>query len=315
MEAHEHISSRQNPRIKHLVKLRDRAYRVRSRQFLVEGAHELAMALRHHAPLEQIYYCDALLQPAAKAMLDEAITSAEKTEATETTEAIKAAEMAVATEAAETANTTDTAEVSETATNVLKWVRVDRPVFEKISLRDSPDGLLGVATLIEPSLDAVQLSASPLLLIAEGVEKPGNLGAMVRSAEAAGADAMIIIGERADRCNPNLIRNSRGLVFALPVVTTTRDALLKWLTTNGITLFAATPDAESAYWDVDLRGPVALLMGTEHEGLSADWSAEAFRRLSIPMAGQADSLNVAASAAILLFESRRQRQQAARHHG
>ena len=179
--------------------------------------------------------------------------------------------------------------------------------FAKASLRENPDGLL--ATAVAPSRTLADLPSAPgpaLWVVVEGVEKPGNLGAVIRSANAAGATA-VIATDGADVYAPQVIRNSRGLVFATPVVIAEREAIVAECQRRGLTLYAATAEAPTPLWDADLSAPVALVLGTEHEGLSPFWRAVGLNGIHIPMTGQADSLNVAATAAVVLFEAARQR--------
>lgn len=182
---------------------------------------------------------------------------------------------------------------------------LSRPAFEKVSVRDHPDGVIGVAavpdmTLPEPPEDAV-------LVVLHGLEKPGNVGAIVRTADAAAAAGVIVLGRGADPFGPNVIRASQGSVFTVPVVAWTEDTALEWLRHRAFSLVACTPDAPRPYWDVPLTGRVALLLGTEHQGLPAGWRSDG--AVSIPMnpAGGADSLNVATAAALMLYECARQR--------
>ncbi len=181
------------------------------------------------------------------------------------------------------------------------------PVFDKISYRDRPDGLLAIAPQLRHSLADIPLTACPFLVIAEAIEKPGNLGTILRSADAAGADAVIVCDRCTDVNNPNVVRASIGTLFTRPVVEASTQDTLAWLKANGITALAATPHASDLYTHVDCTGPVAIVVGTEQYGLSSTWMEQADLRVRIPMHGQADSLNVATATTILLFEVCRQR--------
>jgi len=180
-------------------------------------------------------------------------------------------------------------------------------VFAKMSYRDRPDGLLAVAPPVRHSLGDLALPDAPLLVVAESIEKPGNLGTILRSADGAGADAVLVCDRCTDVSNPNVIRASIGTVFALPVVEADTADTLAWLRANHVAVVAATPDAERLYTETDLAGGIALVVGTEQVGLSRPWLAAADRRVRIPMHGQADSLNVAQAATLLLYEAVRQR--------
>jgi TrmH family RNA methyltransferase len=185
--------------------------------------------------------------------------------------------------------------------------RLAPPAFEKASLREGPDGLLGVARTWRLELAELKLSPTPLLLVVEGVEKPGNLGALLRSADAAGTDAVIACGAATDLFNPRVVRNSQGTLFSLPVAVAEKEATRDFLREKKIAVVATTPDTEQAYWDLDLRGPVAVVVGGEKDGLTKFWLEQANQRARIPMAGRADSLNVAAAAGLVLYEAVRQR--------
>lgn len=186
-------------------------------------------------------------------------------------------------------------------------IEVSPRVFEKLAYRDNPDGWVATLPLIETRLDALRLSARPLLLIAESVEKPGNLGAMLRTADAAGVDAVIAADPITDWGNPNIVRASKGALFSVPVAAASTTAVLNWLAERAIPVIAATPQARLRYTDADLRGPVAIVVGEEKHGLSQSWLAAATHQVRIPMVGRVNSLNVATAAALLLYEALRQR--------
>lgn len=188
-----------------------------------------------------------------------------------------------------------------------EFVRVNRVVFEKISYRESPDGWLAVLPSVGTTLDDLRLGPDPLVLVCAGVEKPGNLGAMLRTADAAGVAAVIAADPGTDWSNPNVVRASKGAVYTVPVAAAGERQVLDWLAGQGIPVLATTPDAEADYTELDLRGPLAIAVGAEDVGLSPAWLSSAHRRALIPMNGRVDSLNVSASAAILLYEALRQR--------
>lgn len=186
-------------------------------------------------------------------------------------------------------------------------IEVTRPVFEKLAYRENPDGWLAVAPALHRTLADLPLRQPPLVLVAEAVEKPGNLGAMLRTADAAGVDALIVCDPATDLANPNVVRASRGALFTVPVAQAGNAETLMWLKAQKVGVVAATPQAELAYTDADLRGPVALVVGAEDSGLSAEWLAATDLQVRIPMVGKVNSLNVATSAALLLYEAVRQR--------
>jgi TrmH family RNA methyltransferase len=184
---------------------------------------------------------------------------------------------------------------------------MSRPVFEKVAYREGPDGWLAVADVPQRKLADIVLGERPLVLVIEGVEKPGNIGAMLRTADAAGVDAVIVINASTDLGNPNIVRSSKGTVFCVPVVEAGLGEVVEWLARHGVRLLAATPAADAVYTAVDLAGGVAVAVGAEKPGLSDELMDAAALRVRIPMAGKIDSLNVATSAALLLFEAVRQR--------
>jgi TrmH family RNA methyltransferase len=180
-------------------------------------------------------------------------------------------------------------------------------VFKKIAYRENPDGFLALAKLKNLELEKIKLSKNPLVIILESVEKPGNLGAILRSADAAGVDAVIISDQRTDIYNSNVIRASLGTVFTNQVAVSSAKEIKKWLSHNKIKSLAATPEADKLYTEVNYKGGIAVVVGEEHGGLSKDWLEKADEKIKIPMAGKIDSLNVSVSTAIILFEAVRQR--------
>jgi TrmH family RNA methyltransferase len=279
----EKITSLQNPRLKQLVRLRDRRPRDEAGVFLVEGYREVRRALEKSIRLDELYY-------APDWFLGE-----------NEPELLARAEAAGA-----------------------QLFELSKDTFAKVAYRERPDGLLAVApqwkrTLAEIEKGSGRESRSdrdsrpdPFLLVVEAIEKPGNLGTILRSADAAGCDAVIVCDPVTDLFNPNVVRASTGVLFSVPCVVEESARVLPWLRRRGIRIAATTPAAEKLYTDADLRGPLAIVMGSEQYGLSEFWLKEADLPLRIPMAGQADSLNVAMATMITLFEAVRQRNAAAR---
>lgn len=180
-------------------------------------------------------------------------------------------------------------------------------VFEKMAYRDRPEGLLALAPQIRYTLGDLSLPDNPLLLVAEHIEKPGNLGTMLRSADAAGVHAVVVCDRCTDINNPNVVRASIGTLFAVPVVDASSEAVRAWMAGRGIQVVAATPHTDRNYTAVDYTRGTAILVGAEQFGLSDFWMQHADTQVRIPMLGQCDSLNVAAAATILLYEAVRQR--------
>lgn len=187
-------------------------------------------------------------------------------------------------------------------------VELSEAAFRKAAYRDGPDGWLAVVA--DPAVPLASLSLPPeaLVLVCERVEKPGNLGAMLRTADACGVAACVAVDPATDWGNPNVVRASKGTVFTVPVAAAASDdECLAWTRAQGLRLVAASPAATVDFADADLAGAVAVVVGAEHEGLSDRWLAEADVAVRIPMFGRVNSLNVATSAALLLYEARRRR--------
>jgi TrmH family RNA methyltransferase len=180
-------------------------------------------------------------------------------------------------------------------------------VFQKLSYRDRPDGILAIGKQKQMSLSDLPLSKIPFLLIAEKIEKPGNLGTILRSADAAGVDAVIVADPTTDLYNPNVVRSSVGTLFTVPVLQTTTEEALRFLAEHKIAIVAATPHASLEMTESCLEIPLAIVVGTEQYGLSETWMEKATIQVRIPMFGKADSLNVASAATLLLYEVVRQR--------
>lgn len=189
----------------------------------------------------------------------------------------------------------------------IKVVRLAPHLLEKITYRDRPEGLLAVAAVRRHDLELLPEFASPLYLVAETIEKPGNLGSMLRSADAAGADALIVCEKKTDLYNPNVIRASTGAIFSVPVGVCDNASALAYLRARKVKILAATPHTDFTYTEVDLTQPVAVVVGAEQTGLTDFWMDQADLKVKIPMLGKIDSLNVAAAATILLYEAARQR--------
>jgi len=179
--------------------------------------------------------------------------------------------------------------------------------FEKMSYRENPDGLLAIGPMVARGLDGLVLPKDALLLVTEKMEKPGNLGALLRTADGAGVDAVIVCDPATDLGNPNLIRASIGTVFYLPIALAASGGAVRWLNERGVRMVTTEPGAKLLHTAADLTGSVAIVVGAEDAGLSAVWTDHADVRVRIPMLGRNDSLNVSAAAAILLYEAVRQR--------
>ncbi len=260
------ISSLQNPRVKQVVRLRDKRDRLREWLMVVEGRDELALALDSGAAPRACYYCPALIRDADR---DDFL--------------------------------------ARLAAARAELIEVSEPVFTKMAYRENPDGWLAVFPRPDRTLAGLQLPPVPLLVVVEAVEKPGNLGAILRSADAAGVDAVLVCDPVTDVSNPNVIRASRGTIFTVPVVEAPAAETLAWLRARSIRVVAATPHAALDFTAADLRGPLAIAVGAEDMGLSPLWMDGADIAVRIPMRGRVNSLNVATSATLLMYEALRQR--------
>ena len=194
-----------------------------------------------------------------------------------------------------------------------KVFEVGEELYRKIAMREGTEGVVAEVRARERRLEELELPAHPLVVVLERVEKPGNLGAVLRSADAAGADAVLLCDPLTDLWNPNLIRASVGAVFTVPCVTCGSQEAIAFLKARGIRILTAQLQDSALYYDCDMRCGTALVMGTESTGLTERWREAADAHIRIPMLGALDSLNVSVSAAILLFEAVRQRQ--TKHHG
>ncbi len=187
-------------------------------------------------------------------------------------------------------------------------IEIPEALYRKVAYRESTEGIIAEVEYKERTLSDLNLPENPLIMVLEAVEKPGNLGAVLRSADAAGADAVLICDPLTDLYNPNLIRASIGAVFTVPTVACSSEEAIAFLQARGIQILTAQLQDSSLYYDVDMRRGTALVMGTESTGLTDQWRRAASAHIRIPMLGRLDSLNVSVSAAILLFEAVRQRQ-------
>ncbi len=192
-------------------------------------------------------------------------------------------------------------------THAAEVFQVTPDVYAKLAFGDRNEGIVVVAEVPRLSLADLQLPATPLVAVVEGIEKPGNVGAILRSADAAGIDAVIVADGRTDLYNPNTIRASLGTVFRQNICEASSADTLEWLRSKGLTIIAARPDATTLYTDANLCTGVAIVLGSESTGLTGAWSATGVTAVRLPMHGLADSLNVSTTAAVLFYEARRQR--------
>lgn len=186
-------------------------------------------------------------------------------------------------------------------------IEINKEVYQKLAYRDTTEGIIAVAKTKSLQLSDLKLGKNPLILVAEAIEKPGNLGAMLRTADAAKLDAVIIANPKTDFYNPNIVRSSVGCLFTNQIATGTTEEVIAFLKENNIAIYSATLQNSTYYHTQDYTTSSALVVGTEATGLSQQWRDEASQNIIIPMQGEIDSMNVSVASAILLFEAKRQR--------
>ncbi len=273
----ETVTSGQNPKIKELLALQEKSRTRREKGlFVVEGRRELGHCLDAGYKARTLFVCMEIISGNE---LGEIIGKASR--------------------AGESAD--------DAMPNIIE---VPSALYDKIAYRGGTEGIIAEVEYMDRGLDSIRLSGSPLIVVLESVEKPGNLGAVLRSADAAGADAVIICDPLTDIYNPNLIRSSIGAVFSRQIATASSRDTIKWLKDNKISIYTAQLQDSEWYYSTDMSGGTAIVMGTESTGLTDVWRQAADAHIKIPMLGQLDSLNVSVSAAILLYEAVRQRQKA-----
>jgi len=269
------ISSLQNPKVKDVVQLSKRSRRDSQRETVVEGVREAALALDAGIVPRAAFVCPELVGDDAASVLPSARRVVARLE-----------------------------RLDRAHRSLL--FEVTPEVFAKLAVRADSGGIVLVIPYLERSLDDLRFRGTPFVIVVEEVEKPGNLGAILRTADAAGADAVIVCGG-ADVHNPNVVRASLGALFTVAVVQTTSHDATTWLRGHHIRIVAASPAADTIYAHLDLTGPTAIVLGSEADGLSRNWLDVADSLVRIPMSGRVDSLNLSASAAILAYEVVRQR--------
>ena len=261
------LTSPSNPKLKHVVKLRTCAMREESGEMIVEGYRECRRALDQGYKPHALFHCPDFY---LKGENEPTI-------------------------------------VAECAALGAEIYTCSRVCFEKIAYKERPDGLLMVGPHVSIRLADLKLPPNALVIVTEAIEKPGNLGTILRSADAARVAAVIVCDRTTDVHNPNVVRASTGTMFSVPIVEATSEEALAYLKEHNFNILAATPHAERLHFEVDLTGNVAIALGAEQYGLTARWMDGANLRVRIPMLGLADSLNVSAAATILVYEAVRQR--------
>lgn len=285
----ETITSAQNRKVKELLTLVEKSKaRSAAGLFVVEGQRELGHCLDAGFIPETLFICGEVM-----AVQNNAVNVAKTGHLAENIEGKDGLDALVA--------------KAEALNPRLGVVQIPAFLYEKVAYRGSTEGIIAEVHSVPRSLEDLRLGESPLVMVLESVEKPGNLGAVLRSADAAGADAVIVCDPLTDIWNPNLIRSSVGAVFSVPVAVCTSTDAIAFLKERGIRILTAQLQDSEWYYDTDMTGATALVMGTESTGLTQAWRDSADAHIKIPMLGRLDSLNVSVSAAVLLYEAVRQR--------
>ena len=266
------IESPNNSRVKMAARLRSPRGRVQQNRIVIDGIRESIRALQAQLEVTELFVCPDLVN-------DELLTT-----------------------------------ILQTASHVSPKNIISLPkiVFKKIAFGDRADGVVVVANRPDTSPDRLDVPQEPLVAVLESFEKPGNLGAVLRSADGAGIDAVLIASPLTDLFHPNAIRNSVGCVFHLPIAVASTDICIKWLASKNLKCFAAKPESEQLYFDAQFVNGSAIVLGNEAKGLSDAWSIPSVSGIKLPMCGIADSLNVASAATAVFYEAFRQRQTASK---
>lgn len=257
------ITSVQNPYIKSLVQLQEKAKtRKQTGTFLIEGQREIMLAQKGGYVLETILFLPELISEN---------------------------------------------DIRQLTRQKVELIEISKEVYQKLAYRDTTEGILAIAKTKSLQLSDLKLSENPLVLVAEATEKPGNLGALLRTADAANLDAVIIANPKSDMYNPNVVRSSVGCLFTRQIATGSTAEVIAYLKENNIAVYCATLQDSTYYHTQDYTTPSALVVGTEATGLTEAWRNASTKNIIIPMQGEIDSMNVSVAAAILIFEAKRQR--------
>jgi TrmH family RNA methyltransferase len=267
------ITSPQNPFIKSLVLLQEKAKaRKQSGTFLIEGIREIELAIKGKYQLATVLFVPELF---SEIEIKKTVFPSAR-------------------------------ETSGEGKNV-ELIQISKEVYQKLAYRDTTEGIIAVANIKSHLLSEVQLPENPLILVMESIEKPGNIGAMLRTCDAANIDAVLIADAKTDLYNPNMVRSSVGCLFTNQIASGTTDEIIAFLQQNNINFYSATLQNSTSYHTQDFTKPTAIVVGTEATGLTKAWREKATQNIIIPMQGEIDSMNVSVAAAIVLFEAKRQR--------
>lgn len=258
-----HITSAQNPYIKSLIQLQEKAKaRKQSGTFLIEGMREIELAIKGNYELETLLFVPEVI---------------------------------------------NNLQIFKSPNLQIELIEISKEVYKKLAYRDTTEGIIAVAKTKSLQLPELKLPKTPLIVVMEAIEKPGNIGAMLRTCDAANVDAVIIANPKTDLYNPNIVRSSVGCLFTNQIAMATTEEIINFLIQNKINFYSATLQNSTSYHTQDFTQPTALVVGTEATGLSKPWRDQATQNIIIPMQGEIDSMNVSVAAAILIFEAKRQR--------
>ncbi len=259
-----HISSLQNPFIKQILLLQEKAReRKKTGMFIIEGEREISLAVKGGYEIISLIYCNEIYSENVLMHL---------------------------------------------TGQPMERIEVPMEIYQKIAYRETTEGIIALVKSKNHDLDSLTFeNKNPLILVAEAPEKPGNIGALLRTADAAKLDAVLIANPKTDLYNPNIVRSSVGGLFTNKIATGTTTEIIAYLKKNNIAIYCAALQASKAYTEVDFTKAAAIVVGTESSGLSAEWLENATQNIIIPMQGELDSMNVSVAAAILIFEAKRQR--------
>lgn len=260
------ISSRHNPKIQFLDKLKKSSHRKKYGVFLVEGLRELSRAY-DSGYIFEIYFCPELFSD----------------------------------------HENSTAFLKKLTDESAQLIKITKQVYEKITLCENGKGWIGLGRHKEVTLEEINLPPNPLLIALENIEKPSNIGAIIRTAESAKADGLIVLDQSSEIFNPNVIRNSQGAVFFAPILHSSSQELIRFAKKNNLKIFVTTPLSNHFYFEEDFTQGSVILMGSENNGVTSQWMESNFKKIKIPQNGYSDSLNVSVATAIIVYEAVRQR--------
>ncbi len=268
------ISSLQNPRIKFALSLQKASVRKKEGLFVIEGLREINLAIQSGYRFQSLYFCPDIIERNIVVSSDDSL---------------------------------DPSGLISSVSREVLAIETTATVFRKLVYRENSDGLFVIAFQKKHKLNSISLSSNPLLLVVESVEKPGNLGAILRTADAAGVDALLACNGITDIYNPNVVRSSLGTLFTMQIAACTTDEAVRWLKEKRISIFTTSLNASLSYHLVNYTLPAAIVAGSEATGISPVWEENSEANIIIPMFGKVDSMNVSVATSIVLYEALRQR--------